>query len=593
MKKQKLFVKLFIVTSILLLILLAAQFVFQTFYFEKFYIFTKEQALIKDMRMLKDKVENLPEGQVETEFFKYAREKGVTAGVVNLYGRPIYGFDAETQYPFVDISDQYGQAYRVYLNHFMESGEFVDRLEQAEDIRVWGQIIKSKYYEIYPMYIQLDGVIYTREKKDSMGQIGKLFKDKLSILKSVEIHGKINYIYTPQSEYGIEYREARLLNEIINILDSDISIYDMFENETQRIFEKVDNITGVNNMIGLLPITVSEMPMLLVTMASLQSVEEAAGVMNQYFIIMFIMIFMISLIAVYIYAKWVTKPLVHLNDVTQKLSQLDFSDECIVKRNDEIGSLADNINQMSDRLQITLEQLKEDLELRNKLDEERKRFIADVSHELKTPLTVIKGTCEGLVDGVYDNKQKEYYVTMLEEINDMGQMIQDLLEISQVENEEILKITVFDLSEILYKVHSHLKPLAKEKDLKIKFDVEEAFVQADEKRIETVIRNLYNNAIFYTPKGGEINIGIQMRENKIRLNIENLCVSIEEHELEKIWDAFYRVDQSRNKELGGSGLGLYIVKQILEKHGSTFGIENSESGVNAWFEIRGYTGELE
>lgn len=593
MKKQKLFVKLFIVTSILLLILLAAQFVFQTFYFEKFYIFTKEQALIKDMRMLKDKVKNLPEGQVETEFFKYAREKGVTAGVVNLYGRPIYGFDAETQYPFVDISDQYGQAYRVYLNHFMESGEFVDRLEQAEDIRVWGQIIKSKYYEIYPMYIQLDGVIYTREKKDSMGQIGKLFKDKLSILKSVEIHGKINYIYTPQSEYGIEYREARLLNEIINILDSDISIYDMFENETQRIFEKVDNITGVNNMIGLLPITVSEMPMLLVTMASLQSVEEAAGVMNQYFIIMFIMIFMISLIAVYIYAKWVTKPLVHLNDVTQKLSQLDFSDECIVKRNDEIGSLADNINQMSDRLQITLEQLKEDLELRNKLDEERKRFIADVSHELKTPLTVIKGTCEGLVDGVYDNKQKEYYVTMLEEINDMGQMIQDLLEISQVENEEILKITVFDLSEILYKVHSHLKPLAKEKDLKIKFDVEEAFVQADEKRIETVIRNLYNNAIFYTPKGGEINIGIQMRENKIRLNIENLGVSIEEHELEKIWDAFYRVDQSRNKELGGSGLGLYIVKQILEKHGSTFGIENSESGVNAWFEIRGYTGELE
>lgn len=593
MKKQKLFVKLFMVTSILLLILLVAQFIFQTFYFEKFYILTKEQALIKDMRMLKERVESTPDSQMDTQLFKYAREKGVAAGIVNLYGRPIYGFDADSQYPFVDISDRYEQSYRVYLNHFTSSSEFVEDLKKAKEITVWGQIIKSKYYEIYPVYIQLDGVIYTRDKKDSMGYIGKLFKDKLSILRTVEVEGKINYIYTPQKEYGIEYREARLLNEVMRILDSDVGVYDMFEDGTHRIYEKMDNITGVNNMIGLLPISTSEMPMLLVTMVSLQSVEEAAGVMNQYFVIMFCMIFMISLIAVYIYAKWVTKPLIHLNDVTRKLSQLDFSDICMVGRNDEIGSLADNINQMSHKLQMTLGQLKEDLELRNKLDEERKRFIADVSHELKTPLTVIKGTCEGLVDGVYDTNQKEYYITMLEEINDMGQMVQDLLEIAKVENEEILKTTIFDLSEILYKVHSHLKPLIKEKELKVKLEVEEAFVQADEKKIETVIRNLYNNAIFYTPKGMVIDIGVQIKADRVRLSIENYGVSIEAHELEKIWDAFYRVDQSRNKELGGSGLGLYIVKQILEKHESTFGIENSESGVKAWFEIEGYIGEIE
>ncbi|MGL6175068.1 MAG: hypothetical protein ACRC1P_10735, partial [Cellulosilyticaceae bacterium] len=209
MKKQKLFVKLFMVTSVLLLILLVAQFIFQTFYFEKFYILTKEQALIKDMKILKERVESASDSQMETQLFKYAREKGVAAGIVNLYGRPIYGFDADSQYPFVDISDRYEQSYRVYLNHFTSSAEFVEDLKKAKEITVWGQIIKSKYYEIYPVYIQLDGVIYTRDKKDSMGYIGKLFKDKLSILRTVEVEGKINYTYTPQNEYGIEYREAR------------------------------------------------------------------------------------------------------------------------------------------------------------------------------------------------------------------------------------------------------------------------------------------------------------------------------------------------------------------------------------------------
>lgn len=573
------------VISVLLLVLLAAQFIFQTFYFEKFYTFVKEQGLMKDMRMLNDKMSHLPQEEIDQELLKYAREKGVTVGVVNVYGRPIYGFDIDTQYPFVDLIDRYEQKYRVYLNHFSESKDFVENLKEAREVKVWGQLVQSNYSEIYPIYIQLDGKIYTGGKRNNLKYLGKLFTGKLSILQTAEIEGEVDYIYIPERQYGVEYREARLLNEVSRLLETDDSLYELFDSNTGRIYQSLDSITGINNMIGLLPVRGDPMPMLLVAMVSLQSISEAAGVMNQYFIIIFSMIFLISLIAVYIFTRWITKPLIHLNDVTEKLSNLDFSDMCKVTRNDEVGSLADNINQMSRKLQLTLDQLKEDLELRSKLDEERKRFIADVSHELKTPLTVIRGTCEGLVDGVYDKNQNEYFELMLEEINDMGQMVQDLLEISRVENEEVLRKEIFDLSEIVYKVHSHLKSLVIEKELRIILELEEGFINADEKKIETVIRNIYNNAIFYTPRGQEIHIKMLENETKFKLSVENYGVFIKESELEKIWDAFYRVDQSRNKELGGSGLGLYIVKQILEKHESQYGIRNTHKGVEVWFEI--------
>lgn len=585
MKKQKIVIKLFVVTSILLLILLVAQFIFQTFYFEEFYTLVKEQSLIKDMEALSSKIVNGSEDKSNQELLKYGREKGVAVGVVNIYGRPLYGFGREAEYPFVEVTDKYESVFRVYLNRFVESKEFLEHLKGAKEIKVSGQITKSEYYEIYPISIQIDDRVYTINNGSFPPHMGKLLTDKLGILGVVEVVGDIVDIYASSSEYGIEYRESRLLSEVSKLIETDSSIYNLFESKSHYIYESLDTFTGINNMIGILPMEIQETPTLLVTMVSLQPVEEAVEVMERYFVIIFTIIFIVSLACVYIYAKQITKPLLQLNEVTKKLSNLDFSDTPIISRDDEIGNLADNIYEMSNKLQRTLDRLKEDLALRNKLDEERKRFIADVSHELKTPLTILKGTCEGLVDGVYDKSREEYYKMMLEEVNEMGQMVQDLLQLSRIENEEILKLEPFDLSEIIYKVHSHLKPLVREKNLKVRFEMDEVFVYADEKKIETVIRNIYNNAIFYTPVGQKVDIKVLECEDKVKMSIENYGVYIEEHQLDKIWDAFYRIDQSRNKELGGSGLGLYIVKQILEKHDCSFGIHNTEKGVQVWIEL--------
>ena len=240
---------------------------------------------------------------------------------------------------------------------------------------------------------------------------------------------------------------------------------------------------------------------------------------------------------------------------------------------------------MSERLKANLETMQKDINLKNQLEEQRKQLIANVSHELKTPLTIMKGTCCGIKDGMYDVLDETHMEGMLGQIDQMSDLVQELLSVSRLENEVQLEEEVFVLSDVILKVHRHLKPLIREKNLKINLDLEEYMVQGDRKKIETVIRNLYNNAIFYTPEKESIDIQIAKEEGQIRCTITNHGVSIPTEVQEQLWEPFYRIDQSRNKALGGSGLGLYMVQQILQKHESKFGVSSKENEVIFWFQL--------
>ncbi|GAA0179975.1 hypothetical protein SH2C18_27510 [Clostridium sediminicola] len=246
---------------------------------------------------------------------------------------------------------------------------------------------------------------------------------------------------------------------------------------------------------------------------------------------------------------------------------------------------------MSNKLQKTLdevkksnEKLKQDIILREEMDQFRKRFIADASHELKTPLTVMKGICEGVRDGIYDGNDNENFKNILNEINDMSKLVHDLLESSKLESCNVeSKTRIFQLSDVVLKTHSKLKHLIEDKKLKVLLELYEDFVLADEDKIERVISNLYCNAVQYTPEEGEINICMKKEEDKCFLIIENSPAKIPKKDLGKIWEPFYRVEKSRNKTLGGSGLGLNMAKTIFESHDSEYGIENTSTGVRVYF----------
>ena len=227
---------------------------------------------------------------------------------------------------------------------------------------------------------------------------------------------------------------------------------------------------------------------------------------------------------------------------------------------------------MSDQLEGVLKQLK--------------YFMADASHELKTPLTVVKGIVEGLIDGIYDRNDNDNYLKIINEINDMNCMVYDLLEISKIESSQIEFSTgIFLFSDLILDIHDKLQPLVSKKNIEVSLNLSEFFIEGDEERIKRAVRNLYINAIRYTSENGSIDIEVSNFEKSGYFEMKNSPAYISDEDIKNIWKPFYISEKSRNKKLGGSGLGLYMVKEILDKHDFSYGIENYKDGVLAYFKF--------
>ena len=337
---------------------------------------------------------------------------------------------------------------------------------------------------------------------------------------------------------------------------------------------------------------------LLYVITSLQPIYEAEAVMKDYYGFFFGIGILFTLIIAYLFSRQISKPLLHMNRVTNKIAQLDFSEECTIQSKDELGSLSRSINALSNNLSQTIQNLKqsnhklvEELEKQKELDKMRKDFIADASHELKTPLSVIQGYSEGLLDNLQSGEIKEEYLKIiLDETEKMNKLVSNMLELSELESGRTsLNPEVFSIQRLIRYVTKRLSPAISDKniELKLEWEKDEFLVKADSFRIEQVLCNLLNNAIRYSPEGGLIKINAWEKNKKVWLSVQNNGPTISVEELKKIWDKFYRVEKSRNKELGGSGLGLSIIKNILELHGSEFGARNTSEGVEFYFSLVG------
>ena len=329
----------------------------------------------------------------------------------------------------------------------------------------------------------------------------------------------------------------------------------------------------------------------------IESIKESVKISNKFLGIVGLICIITSSVFTYLISKAFTHHIKELNDIAQKMSNLDFSKKYNVVTNDEFGTLGGSINKLSDNLEKTIKDLKEanidlekDVEEKSKLSEMRNQFISDVSHELKTPIALIQGYAEGLNDGiVQDEESKKYYIeVILDEANKMSNLTKDLLDLSRLEyGKEEFIIQDFSITDLAKQTLKKNEVLFKEKNINCEFiSSEDYYATADSSRIEQVLTNYLSNAIKNVANENIIKCTIEPTEsNKIKVSVYNSGNHIDEEDLPRLWTRFYKSDSSRNREIGGSGIGLSLVKAIMNQHGNDFGVKNVENGVEFWFEL--------
>lgn len=322
---------------------------------------------------------------------------------------------------------------------------------------------------------------------------------------------------------------------------------------------------------------------------TMQAVNQAMAILEKIFPMVLGIILCVALICAFFAAVYLIRPIVRLSRVSRKMASLCFEEKCHESRGDEIGVLSTSLNELSDNLSTALNDLRE-ANQKLKSDMERETvFFAAASHELKTPVTVLKGHLGGMLKNIGAYQNREYYLKRSYQVTEtMEDMVQEILAISRMESGawSIQKSRV-DLAELIRLETAEVLELLEEKGMELHVDIpSHVYCEADSSMMVKVFRNFLINAIRYSPAGESIRIRMEERDNAIWFSVENSGAHIPEESLPHLFDAFYRVDNSRNRQSGGSGLGLYIVRMILSAHEADYGVENTENGVRFWFQMK-------
>ena len=333
----------------------------------------------------------------------------------------------------------------------------------------------------------------------------------------------------------------------------------------------------------------------------ISSIQESVRISNRFLYLIAGIVIIIGGIAIIYISKTFSSPISELNSIAKKMANLDFSHKYTVTDDDEIDELGKSINLMSDKLEKTINQLRNtnielerDIEKKSKIDEMRKSFISDVSHELKTPIALIQGYSEGLLENVNtDPENRKFYAeVILDETNKMDKMVRQLIELTKLEYEKReFNNRNFNIVELEKEIVRTSKVMIEEKQTKVEFEtIDDINVFADDFYISQIITNYLTNAIKHVKEiEGEkyikITNTIMHEKNKMRVTVFNTGDNIEKENLSRVWNRFFKVDEARNREDGGSGIGLSIVRAIMNNYENDYGVENKYNGIEFYFEV--------
>ena len=436
---------------------------------------------------------------------------------------------------------------------------------------------------------------YNNQEKDNnlVDELDKIsLKNNFDILiksdENVSIYSSNKDFYSSIGEFALSImQEEKMKNNVIE------------KNNKYTISRFKDNKTNLNFII--LTAALDNSYKLYIRMP-VASIEESVKISNEFLSIIAIFVIIIGGIVLSIVSKRFSDPIIELNEITKNMSKLDFTQKYKTSDlNDEIDTLGENINLLSDRLENTINQLRntnieleKDIEEKSKIDEMRKSFISDVSHELKTPIALIQGYSEGLIENINsdDESRKLYAEVILDEATKMDKLVKQLLELMKLEYGRMqFNNKEFDLVELENEIIRKASVMSEKENVIIENNTSGIIkVYADDFYIDQVLTNYITNAIKYaTEINGEKRVRIENKlneeNNKVRIKVFNTFIQFSEEEINRIWNRFYKIDASRNRENGGNGIGLSLVKAIMNKNGNKYGVKNVAGGVEFYFEL--------
>lgn len=330
--------------------------------------------------------------------------------------------------------------------------------------------------------------------------------------------------------------------------------------------------------------------------SALEGIKDSVMIANRFLTYVGFCAVIISAVVIYLVAKKVTEPILELAAISEKMTHLDFEAKYNGKSKTELAVLGANINELSETLEETISELKtannelkKDIEKKNKIDEMRKEFLSNVSHELKTPIALIQGYAEGLKEGISDDAEsRDFYCDVItDEAAKMNHMVKKLLTLNELEfGNEVVAMERFDIVALITNYMQSAEILAKQNEISVRMEeYPPIYVWADEFKIEEVFMNYFSNAINHCAGEKVIDVKLAKENGHVRVSVFNTGEPIPEESLQHIWEKFYKVDKARTRAYGGSGVGLSIVKAIMDSMNQKYGCRNYDNGVEFWFEL--------
>lgn len=455
--------------------------------------------------------------------------------------------------------------------------------------------IQNKKEAIIESYRSIDtaissGDITSNEFDQELGRICERYNIEMIVLDgdSKTVKASAN-----NAELLAKVLWENMISPTNSFLINNITILEVGENYTLQIDE--DKSTGRKylEMWGV----VGNGNLVLVR-STMESIKDNVIISNTFMIYVGIIAIVIGSVVILYIARRITEPIMRLYLISDDMKKLNFEAKYESKGyyHSEIDALGSNMNEVSETLEKTIKELKnanislkQDIAQKEEIDEMRKEFLSNVSHELKTPIALIQGYAEGLKEGINDDEESRnfYCEVIMDEASKMNIMVKKLLTLNQLEfGNESANMERFDIVDMITNYLKSAELLAKQKDVTLKFEeYDPIFVWGDEFKIEEVLMNYYSNALNHIDGEKIIEVKLVQKDNHVRVSVFNTGKPIPEDSIGHIWEKFYKVDKARTREYGGSGVGLSIVKAIMEGMHQDYGVINYDNGVEFYFEL--------
>ncbi|OUB36099.1 two-component sensor histidine kinase [Bacillus thuringiensis serovar yunnanensis] len=605
--RKKIVFQLFSLTFLLCCIIIATIFFGQMYVMKYMYIDKEKENVQKQLQHYYTFYEThkQDENKLQRKELSYANQQGImitrldeVANIKQLPSGDYYIKLVNKDYP--------NRTSKVVFNNLINAKKDMDSnfsilitslINQTKKTVVMNTVSKGKNRDIVvPTMLSINGytgAFYTPIGFDHSGLPGTKNRNKNFSKEEIEkiytLEGLVTEISFPNySNSDIDntlYSNEIFANRILQFQSDWIN--DKVKLRGEEWVQNEISINGIKYLETIKPLMKDgQVKEFIYTMSSLQPITKATDIMIDYYVYIIAFMLVLSLVVSLYYSRTITKPLLKIKEATKKIMEFQFQDKLSIKSKNEIGELSSNINQLSERMEGYIIQLKTDLEKEKKLEQTRKDFIAGVSHELKTPLSVMQISASMLQDGIAPEMNQYYWEALEKEIEKMNVLIDEMLNLAKYESGTYrIQMEQVNIGALIQKIEKDLQVQIDEKSLQIKLNIDDICVKGKTSLLEQVITNLFTNAIRYTDVKQTIVIDVKEEQHDVYIGFENKGAHIAEENIDKIWDQFYRVDKARKRVFSGTGLGLAIVKNIFELHAAKYGVTNTKDGVLFYFRL--------